>query len=110
MRKTKEEKNLLAKMLSGIFDGLVGDIFTTSGGSTVWTEIKDGKPTRYKKGPGGKFFNGKENERYEGVLHIQEEWSTDEEKLGFLRKFGWLLKDDEAQAYSAKYKPKKEEK
>lgn len=27
--------------------------------------------------------------------------------LGFLQKFGWLMRDKEAQTYSAKFKPKK---
>ncbi|MCQ9209415.1 hypothetical protein [Granulicatella seriolae] len=107
MGKSKEEKSLLAKLASGALDGMVGDDLTTSGGSSVWTSIKNGIPTRYKQGPGGKFFNGKENERYEGKLHTLEEWSTDDEKLAFLKKFGWLTKDDDVKKYSAKFKPKK---
>ena len=35
----------------------------------------------------------KENERYEGVLHIMAQRVTDEERLEFLWKFGWLMKD-----------------
>jgi len=35
----------------------------------------------------------KENERYESVLHTMAKWVTDEERLEFLRKFGWLMKD-----------------
>ncbi len=106
-RKTKEEKGLLAKLLSGALDGQVGDDLTTSGGSTVWTTIKDGKPVRYKEGPTKKFFNGKENERISGVKHTLEEWNTDDEKLSFLQKFGWLMKDEDARKYSSKFKPKK---
>jgi len=52
-------------------DGRVGNDLHTQGGSTIWTEIKEGNPVRYKQGPGGKFFNGKENERYEGVRHVR---------------------------------------
>ncbi len=106
MGHTSEEKGLLAKLLSGALDGFVGNDATTSGGSTVWTVVKNGVPVRYKQGPGGRFFNGKENERIEGVLHIVKEWATDEEKLEFLRKFGWLMKDAAVKAYSAKFKPK----
>ena len=105
MRRTQEERKLLNKLLSGALDGPVGRDLTTSGGSTIWTTIKNGIPVRYKQGPVGKFFNGKENERFEGVLHIIEEWITEDEKLGFLQKFGWLLKDDAARSYSAKFKP-----
>ena len=52
-------------------------------------------------------FNGKENERYSGVLHTLQEWITDEQKLEFLRKFGWLMKDEAVRSYSAKFKPQK---
>lgn len=61
----------------------------------------------FKQGPGSKFFNGKENEHIEGVLHTLQEWVTDEQKLEFLRKFGWLMKDEAVKAYSAKFKPGK---
>jgi hypothetical protein len=107
MKRSDEEKALLAKLLSGALDGVVGDDLTTNGGSSVWMAIKNGKPARYKRGPGGKFFNGKENERFEGVLHTLQEWSTDDEKLEFLRKFGWLMCDETVKAYSAKFKPQK---
>lgn len=104
---TNEEKDLVKRFKEGAFDGIVGDLFQTSGGSTVWTQIKDAKAVRYKQGPGGKFFDGKENERYSGVLHTLGEWATDGQILEFLQKFGWLLKDSAANAYSAKFKPKK---
>lgn len=104
---TNEEKNLLDKLASGALDGIVGDILTTSGGSSVWKTIKNGIPVMLKKGPGGKFFNGKENVRYSGVLHQLEEWITDEQKLEFLKKFGWLMKDTDVKAFSAKFKPSK---
>ena len=67
---TNEEKKLLEKMASGALDGVVGKDLTTAGGSTIRKVIEDGLPTMFKQGPGGKFFNGKENERYKGVLHI----------------------------------------
>ena len=92
-------------MVSGALDGPVGNELTTTGGSTVWKAIKNGIPAMFKQGPGGKFFDGKENECFNGVLHILHEWNTDEQKLAFLRKFGWLMKDESVKAYSAKYKP-----
>ena len=104
---TNEEKSLLDKMASGVLDGLVGDDVTTSGGSTVWMEIKNGVPAKLKQGPSRRFFNGKENERIAGVCHILQEWITDEQKLDFLRKFGWLMKDEAIKVYSAKFKPSK---
>ena len=104
---TNEEKDLLKRLATGALDGFVGDDLTTSGGSTVWKVIKNGVPTMIKQGPSKRFFNGKENEIKEGVRHILEEWSTDERKLEFLRKFGWLMKDAAVKAYSAKFKPKR---
>lgn len=104
---TNEERNLIKRFKSGEFNGIVGDLFGTNGGSTVWTEIKDGKATRYKEGPSKRFFNGEENERIGGTLHVLAEWATDAQILEFLQKFGWLLADAAANAYSAKFKPKK---
>ena len=104
---TNEEKKLLQKLASGVLDGFVGDNVTNSGGSTVWKAIENGIPSMFKQGPGGKFFNGKENERYEGVLHTLLKWVTDDEKLQFLQNFGWLMQDADVKAYSAKFKPKK---
>ncbi len=103
----EEERTLLAKMSSGVLDGVVGNSITTSGGSSVWTAIKQGIPTQYKQGPGGRFFNGKENERFEGKLHILREWKSEDMKIEFLQKYGWLLDDSDARSYSYKYKPKK---
>lgn len=100
---TKEEEELLNQMDAGELDGIVGDFLQTSGKSDVWMEIEGGIPRRFKQGPGGKFFNGKENERYEGVLHTLEEWKTDEKRLEFLRKYGWLMKDSAVKTYSAKF-------
>lgn len=105
MPKTKEEKLLLEKLASGMLDGIVGDFLTTSGKSDVWKEISEGIPRMFKQGPNRKFFNGKENERIPGVLHTLEEWITDDEKLAFLQKFGWLMDDEDVKNYSAKYKP-----
>ncbi len=83
------------------------DILTTNGGSSVWMAIKDGVPRQFKQGPSKKFFKGKENERIEGKLHVLQEWTTEDEKLQFLQKYGWLMKDKDAKEYSALFKPKK---
>ena len=98
---TKEEKELLEKLKSGALDGFVGDDLTT-GKSTVWKAIKNGVPAIFKQGSSRRIFNGKENERIDGVLHTLQEWVTDEEKLEFLRKFGWLMKDVAVRAYTPK--------
>lgn len=104
---TKEEKELLKKLATGVFDRFVGNDLTTSNGSAVWKAIKNGIPTIFKQEPSKRFFNGEEYERIEGVLHILEEWSSDERKLEFLQKFGWLMNDKAVREYSAKLKSKK---
>ena len=103
---TEEEKRLLIKLASGALDGCVGNDLQ-SGESTVWKAITNGIPAMFKQGPSSRFFNGKENERINGVLHTLQEWITDEDKLMFLRKYGWLMKDTDVKLYSAKFKPKK---
>ena len=103
-----EENTLLQKLASGELDGLVGRVYFYSGGSSVWTVIENGNPVRYKQGPGGKYFDGKENVKYEGKKNIQEKWETDEEKLVFLQKYGWLIDDNDVKAYSARFKPEKD--
>lgn len=105
--RTDEERMLLDLLASGALDGYVGDDLTTSGGSTVWKQIKNGIPAQYKEGPGGKFFDGKENTRYSGKLHVLDEWKTDDEKLAFLQKFGWLMDHPAVREYSAKFKPRR---
>ena len=104
MLRSRQERGLLAKLASGALDGFVGNGLTTSGGSTIWTEIKDGIPVRYKKGPGGKLFDLRENERFGGTLHTLQTWRTDDEKLGFLRELGWLIDDVDVKGYSARFK------
>ena len=105
MGRFSEENTLLQKLASGELDGLVGRVYFYSGGSSVWTVIENGNPVRYKQGPGGKYFDGKENVKYEGKKNIQEKWETDEEKLVFLQKYGWLIDDNDVKAYSARFKP-----
>lgn len=108
MRKTNEEKGLLAKLASGILDGMVGNEKTYSGYKDVYCGkyIKDGEPVSYREGESSRFFNGKENERVPGK-RTEEHYDNDERKLEFLQRYGWLTDDEDAKAYSAKFKPKK---
>ena len=105
--RTNEERSLLKKLSDGLLDGFVGNELTTSGGSSIWKEIRGGIPRQFKQGPGKRFFDGRENTWIEGVRHVQQEWKSDDEKLGFLQKFGWLMSDREVQEYSARFKPKR---
>ena len=47
-----------------------------------------------------------ENERIPGKRE-EERYDTDDRKLEFLQRYGWLMDDEEVRAYSAKFKPKK---
>ena len=106
--KTHEEQNLLDKMARGLLDGMVGDEREYRGYKSVYCGkyIKDGEPVSYRQGESERFFNGRENERTPGKRE-EEHFDTDDKKLEFLQKYGWLTDDPDARAYSAKYKPKK---
>ena len=108
MRRTAEEKGLLAKLASGVLDGRVGDEREYRGYKSVFCGkyIKDGVPISYRQGESTRFFNGKENERIPGKRE-EDRFETDDQKLDFLRRYGWLTRDDDVKAYSAKYKPQK---
>ena len=106
MSRTAEEKKLLEKFFSGVLDGQVGRDFVTTGGSTIWTAIKDNQIVKYKQGPSTKFFNGKENERIAGVLHTVQKWVSEDEILAFFQKYGFLIDDVDVKKYSAKFKGK----
>lgn len=107
MRKTREEKNLLEKLYNGLLDGEVGREYVCGNYKKVYVGkfIKDGVPVSYREGEGSKFFNGKENVHIPGK-RVEEHFDTDEKKLGFLQRFGWLIQDEDAKSYSAKFKGK----
>jgi len=106
--RSKEEQGLLAKLASGVIDGMVGDEKVYHGYKDVYCGkyIKDGVPVSYREGESTRFFNGKENERIPGK-RTEERYETEETKLDFLQRYGWLTYDEEVRAYSAKFKPKK---
>ena len=68
MKRTNEEKGLLAKLASGVLDGMVGDEKVYHGHRNVYCGkyIKGGEPVSYRQGESARFFNGKENERIPG--------------------------------------------
>ena len=106
MERTDEEKGLLAKIESGVLDGMVGDERAYVGHKNVYCGkyIKDGEPVSYRKGESSRFFNGKENEKIPGKI-IEERYDTDDKKLEFLQRYGWLIDDEDTRAYSRRYKP-----
>ena len=108
MKKTAEEKSLLAKLASGLLDGMVGNERVYRGYKNVYCGkyIKNGEPVSYREGESSRFYNGEENERNPGKRE-EEHFDTDDRKLEFLQRYGWLTNDEEVKAYSAKFKPKK---
>lgn len=106
MKKTHEELNLLKKLASGVLDGMVGREKVYSGHKNVYCGkyIKDGEPISYREGESNRFFNGKENERISGKRD-EYHYDTDDRKLEFLQRYGWLMDDEDVRAYSAKFKP-----
>ena len=108
MRRSNEEKKLLTKLESGILDGMVGDETVYHGYKDVYCGkyIKNGEPVSYREGESTRFFNGKENERIPGK-RTEERYDTDDRKLEFLQRYGWLIDDSDVRAYSAKFKLKK---
>ena len=96
MRKRQEmETQLLARLSSGLLDGLVGSGFNM-GTLTSHALIKDGRPmlVRYltEKGP------------IKEAMIVEKEFETDEGKLWFLRNHGRKMDDVYAQLYSRIYK------
>lgn len=107
MSRMAEEKSLLDKLASGVLDGMVGDECEYRGYKSVCCGkyIKNGEPVSYRQGQSERFFNGRENERIPGKRE-EEHFDTDDRKLEFLQRYGWLTDDEEVRAYSAKFKPK----
>ena len=108
MKRTAEEKSLLEKLASGILDGIVGDEREYRGHRSVYCGkyIKNGVPVSYRQGESTRFFNGKENEQISGKRE-EVHYNTDDLKLEFLQRYGWLIDNNDVRAYSAKFKPKK---
>ena len=108
MKKSNEEIGLLVKLASGALDGMVGDEKIYHGYKNVYCGkyIKNGEHISYRQGESTRFFNGKENEHIPGN-RTEEHYDTDDRKLEFLQRYGWLTNDEDVRKYSAKFKPKK---
>ena len=104
----KIEKLLLEKLEKGELDGQVGNTFVTGFHKKVYLDklIIKGIPTFRRTGESSKFFDGKENVRIPGKV-VDTVCNTVSEKLNFLQKYGWLMKDPDVVKYSAQFKPKK---
>ena len=109
--KIEEELILLERLKSRELDGRVGDTYHDNGyGSSLCFEINHGVPVQVQLGPGGKFFNNEENEHWSSEPKIVHRYLSDDEKILFLRRYGWLMNDSAVKDYSAKYKDKAKQK
>lgn len=108
MEVKKLENVILEKLHKGLLDGVVGNDFVTGGRAKVTYRkiIEDGVPMILRFGADRKYFDNRENVRIAGKI-TSEVFNTSQEKLYFLRKYGWLMEDSDVIAYSALYKPKK---
>lgn len=68
--------------------------------------LMNGVSVFYRQGEPTRFFNGKENEQFPGKLE-EIHCDTDNIKLEFLQRYGWLTDDYDVRVYSAKFKPKR---
>lgn len=108
MDKTADEKHLLEKLKSGSLDGFVGSkqIFSIYKQVCCGKYIKRGEPVSYREGSATRFFNNRVSELIPGNRK-EKHFDTDERKLEFLQRYGFLIDDKEVKAYSAMYKPQK---
>lgn len=108
MEEKRLENVILEKLQKGLLDGVIGNDFVTGGrGKVTYRKIiEDGVPKILRLGAERKYFDNRENIRVAGKVtsHV---FNTNEEKLYFFKKYGWLMKDPDVLAYSALFKPKK---
>ena len=110
MNITNEEKNLLAKLASGALDGVVGEETPCAEykGTYCGKYIQDGEPVEYWQVKPSRPID-KGIGRFD-CKRSQKVYNTDEYKLEFLREYGWLMKDNDARQYSAKFRSEKDHK
>ena len=95
-----EERHLLDKLASGALDGRVGDEREYHHYYRILCGkfIRGGVPVAYRQGVESRNVPAP-SERTE------ETFVTDDQKLRFLQRFGWLMEDDDVRAYSSRFKP-----
>lgn len=103
---SEEEKVLLSRLATDELDGPVGDIREYGIHKTIFCGkyIKAGIPTSFREGASERFFNGKEEEKIPGK-RTEDRYETDDRKLEFLQRYGFLMDDTAVKEYSAKFKP-----
>ena len=103
---TVEENILLNRMAAGELDGFVGEPQYNSEGESEWLVVQAGIPTKYFESPTLKLMNEGNIVQIPGDMTCVEKWSSEEEKLQFLRYYGELMRDPAVQAYAVKERDK----
>ena len=94
------EKNLLFKLGNRQFDGTVGPGVVLHKTITYETLIVDGEPMLIQRAESEiTLNNGRCMRDGYGEKHLM--FTSNEEKIDFLRRYGWLIEDDEAKAFSS---------
>nr|DAG64726.1 MAG TPA: hypothetical protein [Caudoviricetes sp.] len=97
---THEEKFMLHMLKIGEYDGAVGKLFYDQRGYIVGYWIMNGIPGRYEAKPFQTTYHGKRNEITYHKPYPVNEYTTDDEKLLFLKQYGHYLRDSMVQEYS----------
>ena len=102
---TEEELKLLSKMSQGLFDGPIGGVSQYYYGCPYAYSgkyIKDGVPISFIEDYPKQNITEGVIETIPGERH-ETRMESDDQKLRFLRKNGYFIKDIDAQKYCAKY-------
>lgn len=102
------ESNLLEKLNKGLLDGVIGSDYKSRSERCISYRnvIEDGIPKSIKLKTDVAFFDSVDNVLVSSVESVIS-FETDDEKLTFIQKYGWLMDDPDAQFYSSFFKPKK---
>ena len=108
MNFSKLEIKLLNKLNNGLLNGVIGrDYKSRSEKYIIYRNvIEDGTPKSIRLKTDVAFFDSVDNVFVSSVESIIS-FETDDEKLTFIQKYGWLMDDPDAQFYSSYIKPKK---
>ena len=90
---TVTENDLLNRLATGELDGQVGGDLMMKSGNAIWLAIEKGIPTRYMEEATVKHIENGLITKIPGELKKIKEWTTEEEKLKFLRIYGQQVKN-----------------
>ena len=95
----KFEKRLLYKLANGKFNGQVGTEIVLHKKIRYGTRIENGEPVLYQSAESMICLNDIAV-KHSCCTERELTFDSDEDKLRFLQRYGWLIQDDDAKAYS----------